>query len=137
MSLHALTQHLIDAGGSPDAGELAHFFAPGVYVRRLDMPAGLTGVSKVHAREHIVIVARGKLALRCESDEQGRTVCAGDVWVSQPGDPRAWHALEDATIITVHHNVGDGRDLELIEKQHIAGDGLTAPQREALTACRG
>ena len=110
--------------------EPVHFFAPGMYLRRLVVPAGMLIVGKTHRHDHFLIVTTGRALV---ISEFGRDeVMTGHVSVSKAGVKRAVLALEDTDFLTVHLNANDSQDLEVIETEHIAPD---TPELEA--AIRG
>ena len=91
---------------------LAHYFAKGLYGRRIYVPAGFTVVTKVHLSQHITIALKGHCTL---VDEQGnkQEIYAPGVWVTEPGTQRAVHCHDDVEWLTVH--AVDSTDLEEIE----------------------
>jgi quercetin dioxygenase-like cupin family protein len=89
-----------------------HFFAGGMYCRRIVIPRGTVVVSKVHKTEHLFIGCIGEL----EVAGQGETyvIRPGDVVPSPVGTKRVVHALSDVVVLTVHKTnrlIADG-DLE-------------------------
>lgn len=79
-----------------------HFHIPGVYVRRIFMPAGTVLASRVHRFDNISAVLYGS----CVSVQNGERVHfqAGDVWVTKAGTKRALYMPEDCIWITCHNN---------------------------------
>lgn len=97
-----------------------HYFADGMYCRKLWRPAGCLIVGKVHKKEHLYIVATG--SVKVTTDEGVKEIKAPMVIVSRPGTKRAVLALEDSTCITVHRT--DKTDLDDIEEELIEPDKL-------------
>ena len=95
-----------------------HYFADGMYARKLSRKAGTLIVGKVHKKEHLYIVTKG--SVRVTSDDEVRTLTAGDVIVSKPGTKRAVLALEDSVCMTVHRT--DKKNVVKIEKELIESD---------------
>lgn len=114
--LQRAMQSMPQAG--PDELQTDHFFAEGMYARRLFRKAGVLIVGKVHRREHFYIVTKG--SVRVTTDSGVRVLCAGDVLVSAPGTKRACLALEDSVCMTVHRT--DKKNLAKIEKELIEND---------------
>jgi hypothetical protein len=79
---------------------LQHYFVEGLYGRCMTVAAGVTIVGKVHTREHLCVVLKGKA--KVVSDELTQTVEAPYVYISRAGAKRAIHVLEDLTWLTVH-----------------------------------
>ncbi len=100
-----------------------HYFADGMYCRRLARAAGVLIVGKVHKREHFYIIAAGRVRVWCETDG-ARDYKAGDVIVSAPGSRRATYAIEDSVSITVHRT--SETDIERIEQELVEPDSESA-----------
>jgi hypothetical protein len=117
--VEALQQSML---GMPQA-ELRtdHYFADGMYARVLARSAGTLIVGKVHLKEHLYIIAKGRIQVTTDEGVIERS--AGDVVVSKPGTKRAVLALEDSICLTVHRT--DSTDLDEIEAELIEPD-LTA-----------
>lgn len=97
-----------------------HFFANGMYCRKMSAAAGTLIVGKVHLQEHFFMVLSGELEVR---SEQGNAhIKAGDVFVSQPGMKRVGLALTDVVVVNVHRT--DSTDLDEIEREVIEPDEL-------------
>jgi len=77
-----------------------HFFAGGMYCRKISIPRGTVIVSKVHKTEHLFIGCIGEL----EVAGQGETyiIRPGDVVPSPVGTKRVVFAHTDVVVLTVH-----------------------------------
>ena len=100
-----------------DMPEAEHYFAPGMYGRKLIIPAGMLVVGKIHKHSHFMMVAKGHALVVSEHDKQ--EVHAGDMYVSQVGAKRVVFAFEETVFITVHLNPSNTQDMEVIEREHI------------------
>lgn len=98
--------------------EVRHHFAPGVYMRELHIPKGVTLTGKIHKTEHLNILSQGKLSVWTEDGM--KTLTASTVIKSQPGIKRVGFAHEDSVWITVHHNPSEEREPEKLEQLLIA-----------------
>lgn len=110
----ALVLKLEDMIGSlPQAmPPVTHGFAPGVYARKMNIPAGTALVGKIHKFAHWNVVLKGRIVI---ITEKGRTLMeAGTMFVSPPGTKRAGYALEDTEWVTIHPT--EETDIETIEK---------------------
>lgn len=95
-----------------------HFFAPGVYVREIFMPAGAVIIGKIHKTRHLNIIQQGKVAL---ANEDGTSTILGPcTFMSDAGVQKALLIIEDTVWSTVH--VTELRDLESLEAQLIEDD---------------
>ena len=95
-----------------------HYFANGMYARKLFRPAGTLIVGKDHKHEHIYMLMFGRLQVT--TDDGVREIGPGEVIVSKPGTKRAVLALEDSCAVTVHRT--DNTDLDAIEAEIIEPD---------------
>ena len=92
---------------------LHHLFAPGMYVRRLEIPAGSVVVGKKHRHSHPVMLTKGTATIN--TDRGMETIHAPHVWVSEPGAKRALVTHTDCEFVTVHLNENDTTDLDALE----------------------
>jgi len=97
-----------------------HYFAGGMYCRKVFRPAGTTIVGKVHKKAHLFLCAKGQILAWSETGM--RTLNAGDVIESQPGTKRVTYAVEDSIGVTFH--VTDKTDLDDIESELVEPDEL-------------
>jgi len=97
-----------------------HYFAGGMYCRKVFRPAGTTIVGKVHKKAHLFLCAKGQILAWSETGM--RTLNAGDVVESQPGTKRVTYAVEDSIGVTFH--VTDKTDLDDIENELVEPDEL-------------
>ena len=97
-----------------------HYFAGGMYCRKVFRPAGTTIVGKVHKKAHLFLCAKGQILAWSETGM--RTLNAGDVVESQPGTKRVTYAVEDSIGVTFH--VTDKIDLDDIESELVEPDEL-------------
>lgn len=97
-----------------------HFFAEGMYLRELTVPAGMLMVGKIHRHEHFLIVTKGKAIVVSEFSRD--MVEPGHISVSKPMSKRVVLAIEDTQFITIHLNEKNSKDLEEIEKYVIIKD---------------
>ena len=97
-----------------------HYFAGGMYCRKVFRPAGTTIVGKVHKKSHLFLCAKGQILAWSETGM--RMLNAGDVVESQPGTKRVTYAVEDSIGVTFH--VTDKTDLDDIESELVEPDEL-------------
>lgn len=118
--MRARVMALEDAMREMQQAELhtTHHFADGMYCRSLFRKAGTLIVGKVHKREHLYIVASGRVQV--VMDDGPRVLEAGTVLVSRPGTKRAVLALEDSVCMTVHRT--NKRNLKKIERELVEND---------------
>ncbi len=91
-----------------------HCFSNGTYMRKLLIPAGVVVTGKIHKRESMNIIAKGKaIAI---TDKGNHQVEAGDTFVTEPGVKKACYAIEDTVWINVLPWTGP-EDAELVERE--------------------
>jgi hypothetical protein len=108
-----------------------HYFASGMYGRRLAIPADQIVVGKIHRHEHFVLLIKGTVTIN--TDRGMETITAPHVWVSPPGAKRVLYTHEDCEFFTTHLNPDNERDLEVIEAQVIEPAGLLTYESEAVS----
>lgn len=97
---------------------LRHYFAPGVYIREISMPARSVVIGKIHKTEHFNIIHRGQVSLI--SDDGTREVLGPSTFVSKAGVQKVLYIHEETVWTTVH--VTDERDLDKLEELLIEPD---------------
>lgn len=80
---------------------LSHYRAPGLYGRRIYVPAGMCVATRVHKQTHFTIALKGE-CLVVDQDGNQAEVRAPSVFITQPGTQRACLALTDVEWLTVH-----------------------------------
>lgn len=91
---------------------LHHFFAEGVYVRQMFIPAGVALVGHIH-RHPCVNVVIGDIEV---ATERGRERIVGPfTFTSAAGIKRAGYARKDTLWTTIHANPDNERDIAKLE----------------------
>lgn len=93
-----------------------HFFVPGIYIRKMCVPAGTVVTSKIHKTRHPFIMTKGRAILMSEGSDPFE-VSAPFCGITEPGTRRMARVLEDMEWITFH--VTDKTDLAEIEDEII------------------
>lgn len=99
-----------------------HWFAGGMYCRRIFIPQGTVVVSKVHKTEHFFIGCVGELCVAGQGENY--IIRPGDIVPSPAGTKRVVHALTDVIVLTVHKTERAVADDEL-EKEMVEIDELS------------
>lgn len=86
-----------------------HLFCKGMYARRNVVPAGMTIITKVHAREHICIVLYGTCHIY-DQDGVKSIVTGPDMFVTKVGTVRAIYCETETSWINVHWSDTDSVD---------------------------
>lgn len=100
--------------------EPAHFFANGMYMRTLDIPAGELICGKMHKQEHFTMLTKGSIIVR--NQKEFKTYFAPCQWVSEAGVKRFIYAYEDSQLVTVHRT--NKTNLQEIEDEIIIKEYL-------------
>tara|TARA_B100001093_G_scaffold435867_1_gene434030 strand:+ start:300 stop:731 length:432 start_codon:yes stop_codon:yes gene_type:complete len=96
-----------------------HHFSPGIYIRAFYGIKGSVVVSQIHLHEHITILAAGHCRVVSTMQNEERIDVYKDfaIMTTPPHTKRALYFLENTTIITVHQNPDDCRDIPELEKR--------------------
>ena len=101
----------------PDFWEYKHSFANGIYIREMKMKQGQLGFSAIHKHSYGFFLLSGLLA---SSKEQGIEEFVAPCYIISPqGAKRIVYAVTDCTIVTVHANPTNTRDLKELEKINV------------------
>lgn len=92
---------------------IKHYFAPGLYLREMQMPKDAIITGKIHKTEHYCVLSKGSVLVA--NDEGTKTYHAPAVIHSMPGTKRALHALSDVVWVNCHHNPTNETDTDKIE----------------------
>lgn len=80
---------------------VTHYFAPGVYLREIFMPAGTIVIGKIHKTEHFNLIERGRCAIR-HDDGHVEILQAPLTFVSKAGVQKVLYIEEDTVWKTIH-----------------------------------
>jgi hypothetical protein len=95
-----------------------HYFAPGIYLRSLFIPAGTVLTGKIHRYETMNILVFGTIRVVNTSDGEMREVTGPRVFNSPAGTKKAGYAVTDCLFMNVHPT--ESQDLKEIEAEMIA-----------------
>ena len=96
-----------------------HRFAPGVYLREMFVPAGVTMTGAIHKTAHISIFLEGSMIVT-NQDGEAVEIHAPIVELAQPGTKRAGHTLTPVRWLTVHPT--ELTDIDEIEDMIVTND---------------
>jgi hypothetical protein len=108
----------------------SHHFCDGMYVRQLDVPAGVTIVGKTHASRNLFLLVKGSMWLA--TDDGPALIEAPFMVTTEPGTKRAGYAETDCICMNFHSNPDDERDLVVLESRYIRPEALPAPDKESV-----
>lgn len=112
-----------------------HYFAGGMYCRKMLIPAGHVIVGKTHKSEHFFIGCAGVLMVAGQGENY--ILNPGDVIVSPIGTKRAITALTDVIAMTIHKTditTIDDLEAELVEDELSMFDVNNQPKASASLA---
>ena len=95
-----------------------HYFAPGVYGRKMTVPAGMCIVGKIHKYDHMIVILSG--VVKVVSEHQSETLVGPHIFIAKAGSKRAIYTIEDTVWLNVHSNPGDSEDIKQLESDIIA-----------------
>lgn len=114
---------------------LQHRFAPGVYVREIEMPADTFIIGGEHKTEHFNIVLTGKALVMM--DGVVHEITAPTTFVSGPGVRKTLYILETMRWQTIHANPDNEQDIDTLEHRIVTETRDDVLQRVELAALRG
>lgn len=92
---------------------LEHHFSPGVYIRKIFMPAGDLVLGHAHLTHHANLILQGRAAVMM--DGKLHDLRAGTVINSDAGVRKVLYILEDCIWATVHSNPDNITDVPQLE----------------------
>ena len=98
-----------------------HHFAEGMYVRAYYGVKGSVVTSQIHKNEHITVLCAGHCRVVSTTQDEDRVDVYSDfaIMVTPPMTKRALYFLEDTTILTIHSNPENVRDMKELELNHV------------------
>ncbi len=119
--------------GDSEAMPLKHTFAPGIYVREIFIPKGMTLTGKIHRHSHPNFLMKGEVIVVTEFGGKEHLKAPLSL-ISEAGTKRVVHAIEDTVWITIHAT--NETDLEKIEEYVIAPtyEDLLPENKKEITA---
>jgi len=108
-----------------------HYFAPGIYTRELQIPAGSVLTGKIHRHEVMNVLVSG--TIKVTTDAGIETLTGPLIFNSQAGTKKAAVSITDVIWLNIHPT--ELTDLEEIEKEFIAPSFEALEQEEQ--ACLG
>lgn len=106
------------SGADTTGGNVEHYFAEGLYARKLSLPAGSAIVGKIHLKGQLNFLMKG--TIRVTVGNEVKELSAPCIIPSLPGVKRAGFALTNVEWVTV--SATTNTDLADIEKELIAKD---------------
>lgn len=102
--------------------DVKHYFANGLYVRELFIPAGTTGTGAVHLHEHVSMIVSGDITVMSEHGTQ--RIKGPMIRVMKPGTKHVALAHTDTIWLTMHAT--DAKTVEEAEARLVVSnyDGL-------------
>ena len=94
---------------------VAHFFAPGIYIREIFMPAGTMVIGRIHKTEHFNVLLEGRA--RVVVDGEVHELSAPCTFVSRSGVSKVLNVIENCRWQTIHANPENLNDVEVLESQ--------------------
>jgi hypothetical protein len=92
---------------------LEHFFAMGLYIRKITVPACTLTVTMIHRFSHPLFLLKGELSIL---EEWGpRRVKAPEFFITKAGTKRIIYHHDEVVLMTVHANPDELRDIEALE----------------------
>jgi len=109
-----------------DAAPLEHYFADGLYIRKMTAPKGMLNVSKLHKTTHPFFLLEGDVSIQTPGGVI--RLKAPHFGITEAGTKRVVYFHEDTVWITVHAT--KETDLKKIEDELIAKTYDELPEME-------
>lgn len=106
---------------------VSHFFAPGIYVREMLIPAGTIVIGQYHKDEHLCNLLSGIIVLYKE-DQKPKKLMAQQTFISGPGH-KIGFALTDVKFQNCYPNPDNIRDQDLLKKLFVE-DSIKIPSKK-------
>jgi len=116
-SLADLEDWIKGSGLPMEQDRVEHFFSPGIYVRKLFIPAGRLIIGKRHRHETMNMVMLGHLSVYMGPEQGVIHLRPPAIFTSPPMTKKMGYAHEDTVFVNVHPT--DERDLDRIEEEFI------------------
>ena len=107
---------------------LKHSFAEGLYIREIFIPKGHLCIGGGHYDSYVNFVVSGDMSIITE--EGVNRVKGPQMIVSPAGSQRMGYSHEDTVWVTVHANVDNERDLDILDKRLHYDDYVPAEKIE-------
>jgi hypothetical protein len=97
---------------------ITNYFADGIYLRQMEMPADTVVVGAIHNHLHAWFLLTGRVLI----NNNGEIIehIAPCFTISKPGSKRLIYALEDSIFVNVHKNPSNTQDLKELEKEIVS-----------------
>lgn len=96
----------------PTVCHVDHFFAPGVYVRQMFIPAGVCTIGHIHKYPCVTMVSYGDILITTQNGQFRHTGAC--TFESPAMVKRAVYAIKDTLLTTIHGNPTDERDTDKV-----------------------
>lgn len=98
-------------------GILEEIGTPGLYVRKLTLPAETTLTSCIHKSHHQFVITKGAIAVYNTITDEDNIFYAGHHGITYPGTRRVLHTFAETIWMTFHANDKIKFGFELLDKQ--------------------
>src|SRR5215469_14015012 len=109
---------------------VTNLFAPGIYWREIEIPAGAVALGHEHKTEHLNVLLSGRVRVLC--DGQVKELVAPQVFSSPAGVRKLVYALEPTRWANVHANPTDETDMAKLELIFIKKSGAFLTHQEEI-----
>ena len=116
--MEEIKNFLMDPATEQTELPLKHSFAPGVYAREMEIPAGTLLIGKIHKHRHHNFLMKGSIIVLTEANGV-ELLQAPLMIVSEEGTQRIGYAVTDTVWTTIHENKDNSEDLDVIENQTV------------------
>lgn len=109
---------------------VVHHFGPGIYVREVNLPAGITAIGHVQRFPHLNVMLRGRVLMYLD-DGSTAEIAAPQLFVGPPGR-KVGYVLEDVVWLNVYATTET--DIETLERTYLDKSPAWQADRERRVA---
>jgi len=97
---------------------ITNYFADGIYLRQMEMPADTVVVGAIHNHLHAWFLLTGRVLI----NNNGEIIehIAPCFTISKPGAKRLIYALEDSIFVNVHKNPSNTQNINELEQEIVS-----------------
>ena len=97
---------------------ITNYFADGIYLRQMEMPADSVVVGAIHNHLHAWFLLTGRILV----NNNGEIIehIAPCFTISKPGSKRLIYALENSIFVNVHKNPSNTQDIKELEQEIVS-----------------
>lgn len=110
--------------------ETIHHFGPGVYIREIVIPEGVTLIGHAHKGPHLCQLLRGTLRV-IDGDGDSREITGPTMFTAPPGRKLGF-AVTECSFLNIHGNPDDETDMDVLQERFVSTSDTWKEARKCL-----